>query len=225
MLRQAQRQIAGDEIARPRAPESAAAYQQRCRYRLPFDGEWIIINGGITPETSHSWDIVAQRYAYDFVQVDAGLRRWRTDGKHLTDYLCYGEPLLAPAAGEVVAVVDGTRDAPAVGTGWLDVRTPHFPGNIVTIRHAEGEYSCFAHLVPGSITVQVGEQVASGQVIGRCGHSGHSTEPHLHFQFQDQADFWTAAGLPIAFDGVSVNGGPPQDHVYLSRDQRVQNAL
>lgn len=216
MLRQVIRQNKGDTVAQPRAIADAANYQQQVRYRLPFDGIWYVSNGGITQETSHSWDIVAQRYAYDFVVVDEALKRWRTDGKSLEDYLCYGLPILAPADGEVVHIQDGVRDAPRVGTGWLDVFTPNFPGNTITIKHAENEYSFLAHLRPGSICVQIGDVVQKGQEIAKCGNSGHSTEPHLHFQLQDHADFFEAAGLPIAFDAVVINDGNAQDNVYLT---------
>lgn len=40
-------------------------------YSLPFEGKWVVVNGGISKRTSHSWDIPTQRYAYDFVILDA----------------------------------------------------------------------------------------------------------------------------------------------------------
>jgi murein DD-endopeptidase MepM/ murein hydrolase activator NlpD len=223
MRRQIMRQIRGNASARARVVDDTALFQQRARYRLPFDGEWYVENGGVTEQTSHSWDVAAQRYAYDFVVVDDRMRRWRTDGRTVEDYLCYGLPILAPADGEVVSVVDGVRDAPGVGTGWIDVFTPHFPGNVVVIKHADSEYSLMAHLVPGSIRVAVGDWVKQGQEIGRCGNSGFSSEPHLHFQVHDRADFFEAAGLPIAFDNVSVDGAPAQDGVYIERYTRLRH--
>jgi len=39
-------------------------------------------------------------------------------------------------------------------------------------------------LVPGSITVKKGESIKTGQIIGKCGNSGRSPYPHLHFQLQ-----------------------------------------
>ncbi len=228
MLRQSIRQMKGDGLARQRAIDEPISYQQRTRYRLPFDGTWYIINGGPDAQTSHSWDIIAQRYAYDFVISDDALQRWRTDGKQSEDYLCYSAPILAPADGVITSVVDGVRDAPAPGTGWLDVFTRHFPGNAVTIRHAEGEYSFLAHLIPGSITVRMGDSVAAGQIIGCCGNSGHSTEPHLHFQVQDRADFFEAAGLPVQFDGVVVapsDQSSAMNGIYLVRGTHVKHAV
>ena len=225
MLVQIIRQMVGQSLAQARAIDAPEQYQQKVRYRLPFTGMWYVVNGGVNRETSHSWDIVGQRYAYDFVMTDETLRRWRTDGKQLADYLCYDQPILAPAAGEIVAIVDGVRDAPGVGTGWLDVFTRHFPGNGVVIRHAEGEYSLLAHLVPGSIPVHVGQRVEPGQLIGRCGNSGHSSEPHLHFQVQDHPDFFRCTGLPVAFDHVSVDGSQAQDGVYLERGTHVRHSV
>lgn len=218
------RHSAGQTRADKRGFTSTAAYQQKVRYRLPFDGTWYVTNGGITPKTSHSWDIVGQRFAYDFVMTDETLRRWRTNGKHVEDYLCYNLPILAPADGEIVDVVEGVRDAPGVGTGWLDVFTRHFPGNAVMIRHANEEYSFLAHLIPGSISVRVGQTVKQGQIIGYCGNSGHSTEPHLHFHVQDHPNFFQGAGLPVAFDHVSVNGTQTQDSIYLLRGTQVQHS-
>jgi hypothetical protein len=218
------RQFIGDRRAASRAVEDGYSYRRKVSYSLPFRGEWYVYNGGPDRQSSHSWDLVAQRYAYDFVVADARLRRWRegTDGRNLEDYLCYGEPILAPAEGVVVEVRDGIRDAPKPGTGWLDPFAADIRGNFVVIEHAEDEYSVLAHLQPGSTSVSEGERVERGQPLGRCGNSGNSSEPHLHFQLQDRPEFFEAAGLPVAFDGVSLDGGEPEDNVYPRRGERVR---
>ena len=56
--------------------------------------------------------------------------------------------------------------------------------------------------MPGSITVAMGQQVIRGQVIARCGNSGNTSEPHVHFQLNDGSSFFTSAGLPIRFKNV-----------------------
>jgi hypothetical protein len=53
----------------------------------------------------------------------------------------------------------------------------------------------------------------------------HSTEPHLHFQLQNHTDFFRAAGLPIAFSGWRVNGGPaPRTGISSQRDAGAARA-
>lgn len=218
-------QYVGDRRAAPRAVRDASAYHQKTRYTLPFSGEWYVFNGGVSEATSHSWDLVAQRYAYDFVIADGSLRRWRegTNGERLEDYLCYGEPVLAPADGAIVEVVDGVRNARRPGTGWLDPFASDIRGNCVVIEHAGGEYSVLAHLISGSIKVSEGERVARGQEVGCCGNSGNSSEPHLHFHVQDRAGFFEAAGLPVAFDDALVSDGEPEAGRYLVSGTRARH--
>jgi murein DD-endopeptidase MepM/ murein hydrolase activator NlpD len=61
--------------------------------------------------------------------------------------------------------------------------------------------------------VQVGEQVARGQLVGRCGNSGNSTEPHLHLQAMDRASVWVAAARPLLVNGREL---PPNGSVLRS---------
>ncbi|MCS6846111.1 MAG: M23 family metallopeptidase [Anaerolineae bacterium] len=207
-------------LVRTRGAPPDTTYAQKTRYTLPVRGEWFVYNGGVTPETSHSWDVVAQRYAYDFVITDASLMRHRGDGNVLEDYFCYGSEVLSPADGEVISVRDGIRDAPRPGSGWLDFLALDFRGNHVVIKHAEGEYSFLAHLIPGSICMRKGDRVQRGAVIGRCGNSSHSTEPHLHFHVQDHANVWITAGVPVKFDSVVI-ADAPQPPIHLVRGTHV----
>jgi len=225
-LVQAVRQLHGDATARQRQGEQGpepGAYRQKVEYSLPFAGKWFVMNGGSTRETSHSWDLLSQRFAYDFVVADGAGKRHRGDGTRKEQYFCYGEPVLAPADGAVIQVRDGVRDAPWVGSGWVDWLCRDFGGNSVTLKHADAEYSYTAHLIRGSIVVRPGDKVKRGQHIGLCGHSGHSTEPHVHFQVQDHPDFFRAVGLPVAFAGCRVNAEPVQEPVYLQSGMWVEN--
>lgn len=62
-----------------------------------------------------------------------------------------------------------------------------------------GPYILLAHLRRGSVTVDVGDHLDSGDAVGRCGNSGNSTQPHLHLQATDSIRWEEAIGLPIAF--------------------------
>ena len=77
-------------------------------------------------------------------------------------------------------------------------------GNYVLIDHGNSEFSLYAHLKPGSMTVKVGDVVTSGQPIAKLGSSGNSTEPHLHFQVCDRAEPLTCAGVPINFTNIEL---------------------
>lgn len=52
--------------------------------------------------------------------------------------------------------------------------------------------------------VAVGERIAVGQRVGRCGNSGNSTQPHVHVQVMDSPDPVTARGLPVVFRNYRV---------------------
>jgi hypothetical protein len=77
-------------------------------------------------------------------------------------------------------------------------------GNYVIIDHENGEFSLYAHMSENTILVKVGDRVKQGQVIGKVGNTGNSTEPHLQFQLMDDANFFTANGLPVMFRNVPV---------------------
>jgi murein DD-endopeptidase MepM/ murein hydrolase activator NlpD len=109
--------------------------------------------------------------------------------------------MLAPADGVVVAVEnaipDNVPNQPRPGVLY---------GNTVVIDHGTGEYSLLGHLQKGSVSVKPGERVVAGQQVARCGNSGMSTEPHLHYQLMDDAEWTKAQGLPAQFRGFLANG-------------------
>lgn len=204
--------IAGFAI-RP-APEAAPTphlgYVTKVPLQLPFEGEWYVFWGGRTPEQNYHVVSRSQRFAYDMLVLRDG-KSHTGEGKALTDYHCFGLPILAPAAGRVAKVVDSLPDQ-AIGS--TDARNP--AGNHVVIDHGGGEYSTLAHLRHGSVTVREGEAVRAGARLGACGNSGNTSEPHLHYQLQDAADMFASAtlGLPAQFvgyvaDGKRVDRGEP----------------
>ncbi len=190
------------------APSEYLDYETQASLRLPFTGEWTVGWGGRTVEENYHAAYVDQRFAYDFVIVRNGSSHEGT-GLENADYYCFGEPILAPAAGSVVAAVDSVPDnAP----GKFDDGAPL--GNHVIIDHGEGEYSFLAHLQKGSVAVAPGQQVAAGEQVGACGNSGRSSEPHLHYHLQNSAQFGRGEGMPAQFldyfaDSELVASGEP----------------
>ena len=91
------------------APET---FHTTVSYRLPFQGSWTVLNGGITQATSHTWELPSQRYAYDFLIADAQGNSFQGPEERLSSFYCYGQPILSPAHGIVIAAVDGAPDSP-----------------------------------------------------------------------------------------------------------------
>jgi murein DD-endopeptidase MepM/ murein hydrolase activator NlpD len=89
-------------------------------------------------------------------------------------------------------------------------------GNHVILRCGD-VYAGFAHLTTGSVAVEAGRSVLVGDVLGRVGHTGNSTAPHLHFQLMDDPDPLVAGGVPCAFRQYEVW----RDGAW----QRVENAI
>lgn len=203
---------------------SKETYACREEYILPFEGQWLVVNGGLDRKRSHSWSIWPQRYAYDFVIQDEGEKTYANDNKRLEDYYCYGKNIIAPAGGEVIEAVDKHPNSSVYGNGRVDCKAKDIRGNFLIIKHKENEYSTIAHIQPGSISVRAGDKVIRGQIIARCGNTGNTTEPHIHFQLNDGKSFFNSAGLPIKFKntGIHQNGEKHSDD-YIHRGQKVEN--
>lgn len=147
--------------------------------RLPFTGEWSVYQGFEDNWTHQGlW-----RYAVDFVIEDSHSElTYKGHGKRLEDYYCYNKPVLSPVTGTVSVVQNTLPDNP-IGT----VDKENNWGNHVVIYSDFGYFVELSHLAKDSVTVVVGERVAAGQIIGRCGNSGYSPQPHIHMQVQHSA--------------------------------------
>ena len=178
-------------------------YTCKSDYILPFTGKWVVVNGGADKPLSHSWGIYPQRYAYDFIIMDDNGNYCEGDKAALESYFCYGKDIIAPADGVVIAAANHHKDSRVDGENvYCDA--PDISGNHIIIKHNEHEYSMIAHLAPNSVTVSIGENVKQGQAIAKCGNSGNTSMPHIHFQLQTGENAFLAAGLPIAFTNISA---------------------
>ena len=173
----------------------------RLPMRRPKQGAWYVAWGG--RDAIHNKHVVApdQRFAYDLIVMQDG-RHFRGDGSRNEDHLCFGEPLVAPAAGRVVAATDGEADNSRPGAKTNKTA----PGNHVIIDHGKGEHSLLAHLRMGSVAVKPGQQVAAGDLLGECGNSGRSDLPHIHYHLQTGATYSEGLGLPTFFNNYTVGG-------------------
>ncbi|HNN93079.1 MAG TPA: M23 family metallopeptidase [Pseudomonadota bacterium] len=195
-------------------------YKTRTVLSLPFAGVWTASNATLGPGNGHYLN-ANQRFAIDFFiteELEPGKRKAsRPPGKQNSDYFAFGQDVLAPADAVVVQVVDGIPDNPP---GQVDVY--YRLGNTVVLSFENGEFAYLCHLMSGSLRVRPGDRVTRGQVLGKCGNSGNSTGPHLHFQLTDGPLITYSTSLPAYFHNVRRNGTQLTDVLPQSGD-RLEN--
>ncbi|MFQ7342821.1 MAG: peptidoglycan DD-metalloendopeptidase family protein, partial [Turicibacter sp.] len=133
--------------------------------------------------------------------AEAGRWVWPTAEFYpvICKYLCYknhhaidlyaptGTAVYAGRAGVVEQVISTCPNMSAnqkeCGGGY---------GNYITIKHATGVYSRYAHL--NSVDVKKGQKVSAGQKIGTIGTSGRVGAAHLHFEIRQDTRGMAAGG-------------------------------
>ena len=185
---------------------------------LPFKGQWLVFWGGDAPAVNQHIGNPSQRRAADLLKVDPEGKDHSGDGKKNTDFFAFGADILAVADGTVVSVIDGVPDNEP---GALNPYAA--TGNSVTIEHEGKVFSTYAHLKDHSAKVREGAKVKKGTVLGACGNSGQTSQPHLHFQLQDSASMAASWGVEAVFaelvltrDGKTSKS---KDYTFLKGDR------
>lgn len=182
-------------------PGPADDYVAKRTYVLPGKGAWYVANGGSSVKLNHHVGNRQQWYAFDLDKRDAEGNEAKGDGKKNEDHFVFGEPVLAPADGTVVFVVDAIEDYPP------GERERYFvPGNTVVIDHGDDEFSVLAHLKKGSVVVKPGQKVKVGQKLGQVGNTGNSHDPHIHWHLATKGGLSRGTALPIRFGPLLING-------------------
>lgn len=195
---------------------------------MPVHGIWITPNTPGSKVPSHGTSDFGESYAIDFVMLNdakgikkpyrSSILKYIFRGVRLGDFYGWGQPVYSPIDGKVLAIENDVAERQIVNP-FTDLRhvrkatreyisSRRFPekiaGNYVLLEIGKSQYALLAHLVKGSIIVKPGESVEIGQVIGKLGHSGNSTMPHLHMQFMNGDDFNTARGIPFKIKEYEV---------------------
>jgi murein DD-endopeptidase MepM/ murein hydrolase activator NlpD len=155
----------------------------------------------------------SRQFAWDFIGLSddrlAVLRGEPGAALSVSDFSCFGEPVLAPASGIVVIAVDGHRDADmATDPEPIEGDLRQAAGNHVVIDHGNEVFSCLAHLMNGSVLVGRGHSVQRGQQIGALGSSGNAFGPHVHLHFMDGPDLVSSNPLPVELDAEGTRFDP-----------------
>jgi murein DD-endopeptidase MepM/ murein hydrolase activator NlpD len=153
---------------------------------------------------------VPQRFAVDFIGLDANGRAVRGDFRTSAnqDWVGFGAEVVAVADGVVRETQDGVIDhTPLVEPDPPAVLTAAaLYGNYVVLDLGSNTFVHYAHLQRNSVTVNVGQRVRRGQVLGRLGNSGNTNAPHLHFHVSDSASFGGSEGDPFVIDSFDLIG-------------------
>ena len=198
--------------------ETKEIVRNTTKMKLPFKGEWLVTWGGDTKEQNYHVESVAQKNAFDILIKDEQGATHKGAGESNEDYYAFGKELYAPCDGEVVLVVDGVKDnVPGV------LNPIYIPGNTIIIKTATGEYAFFAHFKQHSIVVKQGQKINTGELLGLCGNSGNSSEPHLHFHLQNMEEMTKATGAKCYFDQLKVNGVLKSDYSPVKGDKISSN--
>ena len=190
------------------------------KYIFPLRGVWYV-GYGASLHTGHRWAI-PEEFALDIAKIGESGLSHKGDGTRFDDYYAYGADVLAAADGHVISAANDQPEDPSAMQRPNETQEAYFArlqkeqgerlvkgltaitGNYVMIDHGKNEYSLYAHLQPDSVRVHVGDEVKVGDVIGKLGSSGNSTEPHLHFHVCDKPDPLMCAGIPVNFSNVTI---------------------
>jgi hypothetical protein len=184
---------------KPHVAAKPALEKHQTQLSLPFKGSWLVFWGGDTRDLNHHHDVPNQRFAFDLLRVGEGGKTQQGDGTRNEDYYAFGREVFAPADGTVVEVIEGVHDNTPGSMNEYSAA-----GNCVLIQHRPEEVSVLAHLKRGSIVVRAGDKVKRGQLLGQCGNSGNSSEPHLHYHLQNSPVLQDGLGIRCAFQKVVV---------------------
>lgn len=167
---------------------------------FPLRGGVYYVGGGGTSRwlNNHS-AFPPQDYALDIVKLNVlgnrALGVWPDDPGR---YTVYGEEVHSPCSGTIAEVVDQLPDQ----------RPPNRDGNHLAGNHVvvacQGVEVLLAHLMQDSVRVHHGQSVQAGEVVGRVGNSGNTTQPHLHIHAErggPPGDILNGEGVPITFRG------------------------
>jgi murein DD-endopeptidase MepM/ murein hydrolase activator NlpD len=158
-------------------PEAIALYPGNSLaepYELVVDQK-LIVPGGVKPYVPRTVTTYqATGTATRAGATGTGQLAWPMSGKISQGYWEGHRAIdIAASRGTSILAADGGTVVAAyyASTGY---------GRMVVIDHGNGYQTLYAHM--DAFYVEVGQAVTKAQVIGKCGSTGNSTGPHLHFE-------------------------------------------
>ncbi|WP_432361570.1 M23 family metallopeptidase [Sporosarcina sp. UB5] len=155
-------------------------------------GTYYVGHGGNNVQMNYHHANESQKYALDIVKLTKlGTRANGIYSKDLSKYAIFEDELYSPCNGEVV---ETRNDLPDLTPPESDSERPE--GNYVALVCEQHDATLFlAHMQEGSVVVAEGDEVKTGQLLGKVGNSGNTSEPHLHIHAE-----LDGVGVPLTFN-------------------------
>ena len=189
------------------------------KIRPPLAGAgWVAVNGCCGPGVGHRNTQLpvngrlcfAQRFAIDWLRMDHSGRFVHGDASDVHNYLDYGADVLAVADGTVVETLNTLDDhIPGKPPDPKTLTLQNVDGNHIVLDLGHGVFAFYAHLQKGSINVEPGARVKSGQMLAKLGNTGNTTAPHLHFHLMDGPSVLGSNGIPYIIERFNFAGQIP----------------
>ena len=173
------------------------------------------IHRGVRAAADGARIVKSETFAIDWILLQDG-RFFEGDGTHNEQWFAYGADVTAVAPGTVVSARDGLADGTPKSLPSTSQNPGDGAGNHVIVQIEPGVWAFYAHLQMGSVAVEIGDQVATGQSIGRLGNSGNSIGPHLHFGLIDGPNPLTANSVPMVIDSYELTGSVDPASLFAS---------
>jgi len=112
-----------------------------------------------------------------------------------------GVNVTASAAGIVRGMRNDMRDV-MYTTVLADEINGRDCGNGVVIAHADGWETQYCHMMQGSVSVSIGQDIEAGDILGQVGLSGRTQFPHVH--------------ISVRRDGQVIDPFDPDDDAFCN---------
>lgn len=199
----------------------------------PLRGKnWVAINGCCSLRGAHRGAVLpvdgdlhdAQRFAIDWMRIDAQGRMMSGDPMRVESFLAYDQPVLAIADATAIEVLDGLDDqVPGSLPDPAAITIANVDGNHVILDLGKGLYAFYAHLKKGTLRVKKGDRVRRGQELARLGNTGNTSAPHLHLQIMTSPSALAGDGVPYVFKAFTLGGAMDKERWYAP-DSKLEEA-
>ncbi|MGM1018471.1 MAG: M23 family metallopeptidase [Actinomycetota bacterium] len=185
----------------------------------PLEGDnWMNGNGccGVSAHRSAVNPIngtyhVPERYAIDYVRLDADGAFISGPVDELESYAYFGANIIAVGDGPIISMRDDLPEQEP-GADPTGLALDEYGGNHIVQDLGDGVYAFYAHLQPGNPQgLEVGQDLKKGETIALLGNTGNTDSPHLHFHLMDSPSPLASNGLPFVYDSFELVGAVTAD--------------